>query len=243
MRILKVAFLLSIIVLSGCCIDCKNTAEEYDNALKKISNLEATNKNNEAWLNSQEEFYSKKEKYFSKIETQRREIESAVQQTRVCDYIVPTCPSDMTAPGRAIIAKYGTKFDTNDISELQIMKVIIIIIGFFIFGLFIYGLWFFLITPNKRDFQKAKNELDNLHRKAAKFESEAIEGSLRRKADIESTIQQLENKEIQISELIDFQNKQFEENELKSIRLTNKNSDFEKDIARLKATMDAMKGF
>lgn len=243
MKILKVAFLLSILVLSGCCIDCKNTSEEYDGALKKISNLEAKDKNNEAWLNSQEEFFSKKEKYYSKIETQRRETESAVQQTRVCDYILQTCPSDMTEPGRAIIAKYGTKFDTTDISELQIRKVIIIIFGLSIVGLFIYGLWFFLITPNKKDFQKAKNELDNLHRKAAKFESEAIEGSLRRKAEIESTIQQLENKEIQISELVDFQNEQFEENELESIRLANKITGYEKDIARLKATMDAMKGF
>lgn len=231
-----------IIGLSGCS-NCENTKEEHDNALKRISDLEAIIKNNEAWLKSKEEYFSEKEKYYSKIEAQRRETESAVQQTRVCDYIIKTCPSDMTEPGRAIIAKFGTKFDTNDISELQIRKLIIIIIGLTIFCLFIYGLWFFLITPNKKDFQKAKNELDNLRREAAKFESEALEDSLKRKAELESTIQKLENRKIQITKLIDSQNEQFEENERESIRLANKITGYEKDIARLKATMDAMKGF
>lgn len=236
MKLLKIIFLLITIGLSGCCFDCTNTKNEYDYLVERNNELSNVNRNNEAWLNAKEMFYSK-------IETQRREAESAVLQARVCDYILPLCPVDMTETGRAIIAKHGTKFDTPAISQLQIGKVMLIIFGLLIGSFFTYGIFLFLIIPNENTFQKARNELENLYKRAANFESQNLEDSLKRKAELESTIQKLENKEIQITKLIDSQQDQLTEKELKVFHLKNQIAGFENDIARLKATMDAMKGF
>lgn len=223
--------------LEGCgCIDCTNTKEEYDTLLNENIELKSTAENNKAWLNEKIDFYSK-------IETQRREAESAVLQARVCDYIVPLCPRDMTEPGRAIIAKYGTKFDTPRISEFQNSKIIIILLGFSIIGVLIRSLWISIITPTEKHFQEAKLLMEMSRKEALEIKSKTLADSLKRKSELET-----ENKKIvDKNALLNHQNNLLEndiaENEINLVELTHQSSELEKDIARLKATMDAMKGF
>jgi len=243
MKILKIVLLILVIGVSGCCLDCENTKEEHDNALKKIRNLEAIIKNNETWLNSKEEYYSQLEKYYSKIETQHRENESSVLQARVCDYIFPLCPRDMTEPGRAIIAKYGTKFDTPKILKIQIDKIIIMLCGLPAGGIFLYGLWLFIVTPNKKAFQKANVELESIYKEASTFKSQSTEDTTKLKAELVSQNNNIKDENNQLSKQNDFLYADIQEKEVKISHLINQASGLEKDIARLKATMDATKGF
>ena len=243
MKILKIVLLILVVGLSGCCIDCENTKEEHDNALKRISNLEAIIKNNEAWLNSKEEHYSQLEKYYSKIETQHRENESSVLQARVCDYIVPLCPKDMTEPGRAIIAKYGTKFDTPRISEFQNSKLIIILLGFSIIGVLIRSLWISIVTPTEKHFQEARLLMEISRNEALEIKSKTLADSLKRKSELEIENKKIVDKNALLNHENDLLENEIEESELNLVELTNQSSELKKDIARLKATMDAMKGF
>lgn len=236
MRIIRFAFLLLSVLLSGCCIDCKNTREEYDYALQRVSELETAQINNAAWINY-------KENYYSKIETQRREAEAAVLQTRVCDYIIPLCPGDMTAPGRIIIKKYGTDFDTPEIHEWQLRKLFTIVLSLVIILTITYFCWISIIKPNNDSFQEAKLAIERSYERAARIESTAVENSSDRKAKLEEIILKLENREKEISTSVYYKENQLLEKETELNRLEKKILTLEKDIFRLKATMDAMKGF
>jgi len=223
--------------LEGCgCIDCTNTKEEHDTLLKEIIELKSTAENNKAWLNEKIDFYSK-------IETERREAESAVLQARVCDYIVPLCPRDMTEPGRALIANYGTKFDTPRISGFQNSKLIILLLGFSIIGVLIRSLWISIITPTEKHFQEAKLLMEMSRNEALEIKSKTLADSLKRKSELEIENKKIVDKNALLNHQNDLLENDIEENEINLVELTHQSSELEKDIARLKATMDAMKGF
>lgn len=238
MRILTIVFFLMIIgLLEGCgCTNCTNTKKEYDDLLNENIELIRIAENNKAWLNEKIDFYSK-------IETQRREAESAVLQARVCDYIVPLCPKDMTEPGRSIIAKYGTKFDTPEISEFQNSKLIILLLGFSIIGVLIRSLWIFIVTPTKKDFQEAKMLIDISRKEALEIKSKILADSLKLNSELESENKKLLDKNAILNQQNDLLEDKIAENEINVVDLTYQSSELEKDIARLKATMDATKGF
>jgi hypothetical protein len=222
--------------LVGCgCIDCTNTKKEYEDLLNKYNECKTSAENNKAWINN-------KIDYYSKIETERRENESAVLQARLCDYIVPICPKDMTDTGRSIIAKFGSKFDTPEIQKWLIGKIMTLLFGVFIVGVLIRRLWIFMVIPNEKAFQKANSMLASKYEEATELESRTLDVSLKRKTELETSIRELEDKELLTRNQIDLLDDEMAEKEVKSIHLANTISNLENDVVRLRATMDAMKG-
>ncbi len=237
MKLFKIFCLLMIMAsLGGCgCIDCTNTKKEHDDLLKKYNECKTSAENDKAWINNNIDYYSK-------LETERRENESAVLQARLCDYIVPICPKDMTDTGRSIITKFGSKFDTPDIQKWLIGKILTLLFGVFVVGVLIRRLWIFLVIPNEKAFQKANSTLASIYKEATELKSRTLDASLRRKAELETSIRELENKEILVKERINLKDDELAEMEGTAIYMANQIKNLEKDVARLKATIDAMKG-
>lgn len=139
----------ALVGLTGCCVDCTNTKSEYDESIEKVAELRQIIKNRTAIIIQQTES-------LNAIQTGQLAAENAVFLARACDYVVPICPTSVTAPGRALIAKFGVKFDTPQLLTWQIYKLsgfaLILVLAGFAARL---G-WLFSIAPRTAEVEAAK---------------------------------------------------------------------------------------
>lgn len=174
-------FLLSIFVLfslTGCCLDCTNTKSEYDAAIETIQKLRGQVQEYSAWADTTV-------KSLNAQEVKNRELEKAVFNARICDYVVSICPGSMTAPGRALIAQFGTKYDTPGILTAQIGKLIMLAALVVAICVFVTFGWLQLIAPRKKAIDELERTTKASHQtlEAAKLEAEGLLEAARQNAD------------------------------------------------------------
>lgn len=237
MRLIILFLVFLFIGLSGCSKTGLSDQEKTELDVEKELNAKLISQ-----INSNAKWYSDRYDFFAAKETFQIESENAVFVARICDYLVPVCSLSRTAPGRALIAAEGVKYDTPSIFTWQWVKLFAIILTIGSAGLMLVRGWIYWLAPTKQAMKAAKQNATTAKENAkeiletARRDAEKIVLKASINAEIITT--EAENNLQSLTEI-----KLIRKEEEKFIaNLASKKAQIEKDVAKLESAAAAVRG-
>jgi hypothetical protein len=234
MRSLRFATLSLMFLLSGCCLDCTNTKAEFEGLQAQLATLNQI-KADAQWIETQADFYSQKA-------VQERANESAVMIARVCDYVVPVCERELVEPGRQLIAKYGTQYDSPVTVKNQFLKLIFMVSSTLASLFVLVALWRVVAWVSKQENKTANQLVSDLNNEGIAIEEQAHQRVIESDEELQSSsVTEEERLRILKAEANDAEIRA-EETKSKLIAMEMRRLVLQDDIIRLQKIRDGLNG-